>query len=71
MHTTNAAATTLLTTRTGRSSAGKRNPNGLRMADPLDATLGLLVAGYVLVTIREAFAAARSLVAMCVASEGL
>ena len=28
MHTTNAAATKLLTTRTGRSSAGTRNPNG-------------------------------------------
>ena len=67
MHATNAAATTLLTTRTGRSSAGTRNPNGAYGGSAGCHARPFLVAGYVLVTIREAFAVAPSLVATRVA----
>ena len=67
MHATNAAATTLLTTRTGRSSAETRNPNGAYGGSAGCHGRPFLVAGYVLVTIREAFAVAPSLVATRVA----
>ena len=62
MHATNAAATTLLTTRTGRSSAGTRNPNGA-YGGSAGCHARPFWLGYVLVTIREAFAVAPSLVA--------